>query len=64
MQNVDTVGPRLPQVWLHVHLQILAADVALRAQQHLDVLRRGVERRREVLSGHVRGIVRCRDGKV
>jgi len=60
VDHVDAVGPGLPQVWLHVHLQVLAADVALRGQQHLNVLRRGVEGRGELLcGGHLRGCCRC-----
>ena len=56
VEHVDTVGPGLPQVWLHVDLQVLAADVALGGEQHLDILGRGVEDGREVGGGHLRGV--------
>ena len=48
VDDVDTIWACLPQVRLHVDLEVLAADVTLRGQQHLDVLRGGIEHRREV----------------
>ena len=57
VDDVDAVGPRLPQVRLHVHLQVLAANMALGGQQHLNVLRRGVEHRGQILGGHRYGVV-------
>lgn len=53
VQDVDTVGAGLPQVRLHVHLHVLAAEVALGGQEHLHVLGGGVERRGKVLGGHL-----------
>jgi hypothetical protein len=55
VQNVDTVGPGLPQVRLHVHLEVLAAEMALRSQEHLNVLLGGVEDGGEVGRSHVDG---------
>ena len=53
VDNVDTVGTSLPQVRLHVNLQVLATEVALRSQQGLDVLAGGVEEGRQVGGGHL-----------
>ena len=44
-----------------MHLQVLAADVALRGEEHLDILRGGVEDGREVGGGHLRGVVGRRE---
>jgi hypothetical protein len=55
VQDVDTVGPGLPQVRLHVHLEVLAAEMALRSQEHLNVLLGGVEDGGEVGRSHVDG---------
>ena len=43
VKNIDTIGARLPQVRLHVHLQVLGAEMRLSGKQHLDVLRRRIE---------------------
>ena len=56
VDDVHAVRPRLPQVGLHVDLHVLAADVALRRQQHLDILRGGIEDGREVGGCHLRGV--------
>lgn len=63
VDDIDAVWASLPEVGLHVDLEVLAANVALGGQQHLDVLSSGVERRGEVLGGHLRGcryVVACR----
>lgn len=52
VQNVHTVGPCLPDVRLHVHLRVLGAEVALRRQQHLNVLGRRIEDGGKVGRGH------------
>lgn len=55
VDDIDAVWASLPQVWLHVDLEVLCANVALGGQEHLNVLSSGVERRWKVLSGHLRG---------
>lgn len=62
VDHVDTVRASLPQVGLHVHLQILAADVALSRQEHLDVLCRSIEGGGEVRGCHLRGICGVKTG--
>jgi|SRR5688572_4597911 hypothetical protein len=52
VQDVDTILTGLPQVRLHVSLQVLAAEVALSRQEHLDVLGGGIEDRGEVGGSH------------
>lgn len=56
VQDVDTVGPGLPQVRLHVHLEVLATEVALGSEEHLNVLLGGVEDGGEVGRGHFDGL--------
>lgn len=56
VDHVDAILPGLPEIRLHVHLHVLAADVRLGGEQHLNVLRGGVERRGQVLGGHVCGV--------
>jgi hypothetical protein len=56
VDHVDTVGPGLPQVGLHVHLEVLCAEVALRSEEHLNVLLAGVEDRGEVAGSHGVGL--------
>lgn len=53
VDNVDTISTSLPEVWLHVHLEVLAANMALSSQEHLNVLSGGVEHRRQVVGGHL-----------
>lgn len=45
VQDVDTVGAKLPEVRLHVNLEVLGSQVALSRQETLNVLGRGVETR-------------------
>jgi hypothetical protein len=56
VDNVDTVGPGLPQVRLHVHLEVLCAEMALSSQEHLNVLLGGVEDRGKVAGSHLDGL--------
>jgi hypothetical protein len=56
VDDIDTVGPGLPQVGLHVHLEVLCAEMALRSQEHLNVLLAGVEDRGEVAGSHDVGL--------
>ena len=43
INNVDTIRARLPQVRLHVDLEVLGADVTLCCEEHLNVLGGGIE---------------------
>jgi hypothetical protein len=56
VQDVDTVGPGLPQVGLHVNLEVLGTEVALGSEEHLNVLLGGVEDGGEVGGGHFDGM--------
>lgn len=56
VDNIDTVGPGLPQVRLHVHLEVLCAEVALGSEEHLNVLLGGVEDCGEVAGSHLVGL--------
>lgn len=52
VDNVHTISTSLPEVRLHVQLEVLAAQVALSCEQHLNVLRRGIEDGGEVSGRH------------
>jgi len=52
VDNIDTVGTGLPEVGLHVHLEVLGTEVALSSQEHLNVLGGRVENRGELGGGH------------
>lgn len=56
VDHIDTVGARLPQVRLHVHLEVLGTEMALGRQEHLDVLGRRVEDRGKVAGSHLDGL--------
>lgn len=43
VDNVDSVWAGLPEVVVHVNLQVLGTEVALGSQEELDVLSGGVE---------------------
>lgn len=62
VQDVNTVGAKLPEVRLHVNLEVLGSQVALSRQEILNVLGRGVENRRELRGGHDGGrrLICCR----
>lgn len=53
VDHINAVRPGLPDIRLHVRLQILAAKMALCTQQHLNILCRSIEHRREVVWGHL-----------
>lgn len=53
VDNVDSVWAGLPEVVVHVNLQVLGAEVALGSQQELDVLSGGVEAWWELGWGHL-----------
>lgn len=55
VDHVDTVGTSLPQVRLHVDLEVLGAEVGLSCEKHLNVLAGGVHGGREVGGRHVVG---------
>lgn len=56
VDNVDTIGPGLPQVRLHVHLEVFCAEVTLGSEEHLNILLGGVEDRGEVAGSHLDGL--------
>lgn len=64
VDDVDTIGAGLPQVRLHVHLEVLGTKVALGRQEHLNVLGGGVEARGEVGGSHLESVGRRRDGVI
>ncbi len=43
VDDIDTIGSCLPEVGLHVNLQVLGSEMGLRREEHLDVLRRRIE---------------------
>jgi hypothetical protein len=52
IDDIDTVGTSLPEVRLHVHLEVLGTQVALSSEQLLNVLLGGVEDGRKLRGGH------------
>ncbi len=59
VDHIDAVRTCLPEVWLHVDLQVLRAQVTLCCQKHLNVLGRGVEDRGEIVGCHTCGPGTC-----
>lgn len=53
VDDVHTIDTGLPQVGLHVHLEVLRTEVALGRQEHLDVLAGGIENGRQVSGSHL-----------
>jgi len=53
VDHVDTVRASLPEVRLHVHLEVLGTEMRLGGKQHLDVLRRRVEDGGKVGGSHL-----------
>jgi len=53
VEHVDAVGARLPQIRLHVHLEVLAAEGGVGGEEHLDVLLGGVEDGGEIRGSHL-----------
>ena len=43
VDNVNTIWSGLPEVWLHVNLQVLGSEVALSCEEHLNVLGGSIE---------------------
>ena len=52
VDDIDSIWAGFPQIWLHVDLEIFGANMALRRQQHLNVLRRRIENGRQVAGRH------------
>lgn len=52
VDHVDTIRASLPEVRLHVNLQVLGTQVALSCEEHLNVLGGGIENGGEVRGGH------------
>lgn len=53
VDNVDTVLASLPEVGLHVHLEVLGAEMGLSSEEHLNVLLGRVENCGEVGRSHL-----------
>lgn len=53
VDHVDSIWASLPEVWLHVDLEVLGPKVALSCKKHLNVLRGRIEDRGEVVRGHL-----------
>lgn len=53
VDHVDSVWASLPEVWLHVDLEVLRAEVALSCEEHLNVLVGGIEACWEVVWRHL-----------
>lgn len=64
VQDVDTVGAKLPEVRLHVHLEVLGSQVALSSQEHLNILGGGVEDRGKLRGGHDGRLILQRTAKL
>ena len=64
VDHVDTIGSGLPQVRLHVHLEVLCAEMALGSQEHLNVRLRGVEDRGQVAGSHFDGFGTVEAGRM
>ena len=62
VNHVDTVRSSLPEVRFHVNLEIFGAEMALRCEQHLNVLRGSIEDRRELRRRHDCGLDISRTG--
>ena len=50
--DIDAIRTALPEVWLHVHAEILAANVAVGSDHHLDICGSRVEYWGTVLFPH------------
>ena len=56
IDHIDSIRAGFPQVGLHVHLQVLGAQMTLSCKQHFNVLRGRIENRRKVRWRHVCGL--------
>jgi hypothetical protein len=43
VDHVDAIRTSLPQIWLHVYLQVLRAEMALSGEEHFDILCSSIE---------------------
>jgi hypothetical protein len=56
VDNIDSVRASLPEVRVHVNLQVLGSEMALSAQEHLNILRSSIEDWWEVGRSHLCGL--------
>lgn len=63
VDNVDSVRASLPEVRLHVHLEVLAAEVRLSCEKHLNILAGSIHAWGKVGGSHFEIVVSdfCRD---
>lgn len=52
VNDIDAVRTSLPEVGVHVNLEVLGTQVALSCEEHLNVLGGGVEDGGELRGGH------------
>jgi hypothetical protein len=52
VDDVNSVRTGLPEVRVHVNLEVLGAQVALSCKEHLNVLGSGIENRGELRRSH------------
>jgi hypothetical protein len=57
VDNIDSVWASLPEVVLHVNLEVLGAQVALSCEEHLNVLGGGIENRWELSWSHLDDLI-------
>lgn len=55
VDDIDSIRASLPEVVLHVNLHVLGAQVALSCEEHLNVLRGGIENGGELRRSHFDG---------
>lgn len=55
VDNIDSVRASLPEVWLHVNLEVLGSEMRLSCKEHLNVLGRRVEDGGELGRRHLCG---------
>ena len=53
VDHIDAIGPGLPDIWFHVHLCVLGSKMALRCQEHLDILGGSIEDGGEIRRSHI-----------
>ncbi len=56
VDDIDSIRAGLPEVRFHVNLQVLASKVSSTGEQHLNVLRRGIEDRGKLGRSHLCGL--------
>jgi hypothetical protein len=53
VDDIDSIWTGLPEVVVHVNLQVLGAQMALSCEKHLNVLGSGIEDRGELRRSHL-----------